>query len=235
MLRLTNASPLIVAISLVAVGVPQAHAVSDCAFCEEQGGVWLTGSLGDFCMKKLEPILGPVLEPIPEVPEPDFELEPGWFNEAPGMGSYDTPASPSMVGGAPITLRDEFVLWEPGQNTISDGNGVAVGGVVLGDNQIAFGAIADWNGLTDLVLYTVLEASLGRQPNTLDLTQVDSHPVVFTGINSLQQALGQPTILNETLGLSVSFEGVAFFVPEPSAAALLVAASGLLCCARRRF
>ena len=221
MYRFSAAISFSLAIAIVACTSPTAHAVSDCAACEAEGGVWLTGTLGNFCMKKLEPILGPDLEPMPYEPEPDFELTPGNFNDAPGMSGYDTPLTPSLVGGLPITIGQDFVLSEPGQHTIvSETSNEVLGTVVLGDNQIALGGVAQWNGLDDLLLYTVLEASFG-QGRSLDLTPVSSRSVEFTGLNALQTNLGEPTVANELLGMVVSFEGVQYTVPEPSSFALV--------------
>jgi len=200
-----------------------AVAVDDCAACEAQGGVWLTDGPGSFCMKKLEPIQGPVLEPIPEE-DLDFELEPGNFNGALGMGAYPDALAP-VIGGHEMDIHDEFVISAPGQHTVLDSRGQDLYSFQLGDGQLAFGALADWNGNDDLLLLTLLDASPGPNPDTLRLQPLDEDGDGFAGNAVTLPGLGDFTF-------RVAFPAVV--VPEPSAFALAALAFAWLVGVRRR-
>lgn len=201
----------------------RAEALDTCAACVAAGGVWFEDD--DFCMKKLEPILGPVLEPIPEEPI-EFELIPGNFNGAPGMGAYPDPLAPVIIGGNEFSIHDEFVISTPGQTEIRSTSGQLLDSFVLGGNQIAFGALADWNGATDLLLLNILEVGPGSAPGLFNLTPIDSDNDQIAG-----QALTLPGLGD--FNFKVSFVDVAS-VPEPSGLAVLLASSGLLAAATRR-
>lgn len=211
--------PAVLVLSVAALGVGRrAEAVDTCAACVAAGGVWFEED--SFCMKKLEPILGPVLEPIPEEPI-EFELIPGNFNDAPGMSGYPDAIAPVMIGGHELDIHDAFVISETGQHTISDTSGDPLHSFVLGPRQMAFGALADWNAETDLLLFSILELTPGSGPDLYDITPTgNSLPVTLPGVGDF--------------AFSVSFTDV-LAVPEPSALSacgVLFALAGLR--ARRR-
>ena len=205
-----------VIVALLMLGLSaSAQAASDCAACEAAGGVWLTSDLGNVCMKPLKPKEGPILTKIPEE-EPEFELEPGHFSGTPGLEAG--PAGPApVVNGHEMTIHDAFLISEPGQHDVRNAQGGSLHSFSLGDNQLAFGALADWNGHTDLVLITLLEAELSLKPREMLLNPIDGDNDGHVGSAVVGSALNDHSFF-------ASF--TATIIPSPPAAVIGLAMLG---------
>jgi len=152
----------------------------------------------------------------------EFEYLP---NSAPSLGFYNLATSPA----------GEVYVWSGGFENVS---GEFLGHFTLGTIDPDTGVITDIGGPEGLVtnsLTAFADMDFTRDGRLFGFTDINSSPWTPQSVYEIDLETGIPTFVSQPGSLFASLRGVAFLVPEPSAALLFAECLGLMCACRFRF